>query len=81
MWVYRFVCYVDATDQTVMKATFFWLSVGLAPIVQSELLAPTNDILFPSSKTSQNPLKYAGGNSPYFAGQITISLDAFYVAD
>jgi hypothetical protein len=37
--------------------------------------------LFPSSKTSQNPLKYAGGNSPYFAGQITISLDAFYVAD
>ncbi|CAI7640194.1 unnamed protein product [Penicillium manginii] len=32
------------------------------------VLAPANDILFPSSKTAQNPLQYAGGNSPYFAG-------------
>ncbi|KAJ5089430.1 phosphoglycerate mutase-like protein, partial [Penicillium argentinense] len=32
------------------------------------VLAPANDIVFPSSKTVQNPLQYSGGNTPYFAG-------------
>ncbi|KAJ5679499.1 phosphoglycerate mutase-like protein [Penicillium macrosclerotiorum] len=34
----------------------------------TKVLAPANDILFPSSSSAQNPLQYAGGNSPYFAG-------------
>lgn len=36
--------------------------------VNAQVLAPTNDILSPSTSTNQNPLQYAGGNSPYFAG-------------
>ncbi|KAJ5221768.1 phosphoglycerate mutase-like protein [Penicillium citrinum] len=32
------------------------------------VLAPVNDIAFPSSKSVVNPLQYSGGNSPYFAG-------------
>jgi hypothetical protein len=64
-----------------MKTSFFLLLVGLTAIVQSELLAPANDILFPSSKTSNNPLKYAGGNSPYFAGQEGLNLDRLQVVD
>ncbi|KAJ5316526.1 hypothetical protein N7508_001034 [Penicillium antarcticum] len=51
-----------------MKTPFLLLLAGLTATVQCEVLAPANDILFPSSETSSNPLKYAGGNSPYFAG-------------
>lgn len=35
---------------------------------QAAVLAPANDIVFPSSETAQNPLQFAGGNTPYFAG-------------
>jgi hypothetical protein len=35
---------------------------------QAAVLAPANDIVFPSSKTAQNPLQYAGANTPYLAG-------------
>ncbi|KAJ5321795.1 uncharacterized protein N7506_010925 [Penicillium brevicompactum] len=41
---------------------------GIATLGLCQSLAPANDIVFPSSKTSSNPLIYAGGNSPYFAG-------------
>lgn len=44
-----------------------WLLV-LVSGSNAQVLAPTNDILFPSTPTTQNPLQYAGGNSPYFAG-------------
>jgi hypothetical protein len=64
-----------------MKTPFFLLLVGLTTIVRSELLAPANDILFPSSKTSSNPLQYAGGNSPYFAGQNALNSDQLQVVD
>lgn len=39
-----------------------------AATAQAAVLAPANDIVFPSSKTAQNPLQFAGGNAPYFAG-------------
>ena len=31
-------------------------------------LSPADDILLPPSKTAKEPLKWLGGNSPYFAG-------------
>ncbi|KAI2794769.1 hypothetical protein POX_a01370 [Penicillium oxalicum] len=34
----------------------------------STILAPDYDIVFPSSKTSSNPLPYSVANSPYFPG-------------
>ncbi|RDH32305.1 phosphoglycerate mutase-like protein [Aspergillus welwitschiae] len=43
--------------------------------VNAQVLAPTNDILSPSTSTNQNPLKYAGGNSPYFAGPNVFGID------
>jgi hypothetical protein len=64
-----------------MKTSFFLILVGLTARVKSELLAPANDILFPSSKTPNNPLQYAGGNSPYFAGQEGLNLDRLQVVD
>jgi hypothetical protein len=32
------------------------------------VLAPANDIEFPSVKGVQNPLQYSGANTPYLAG-------------
>ncbi|KAJ5983413.1 phosphoglycerate mutase-like protein [Penicillium waksmanii] len=43
-------------------------SLLLTATSNAAVLAPANDILFPSSKTAQSPLQYSGGNSPYFAG-------------
>jgi phosphopantothenoylcysteine synthetase/decarboxylase len=43
-------------------------SLLLAATGQAAVLAPANDVVFPSSKTSQNPLQYSGANTPYFAG-------------
>ncbi|KAJ5895582.1 phosphoglycerate mutase-like protein [Penicillium taxi] len=46
----------------------FISSLLLAAASQAQILAPDNDITFPSTTNSQNPLQYSGGNSPYFAG-------------
>lgn len=35
---------------------------------QAAVLAPANDIEFPSVKGVQNPLQYSGANTPYLAG-------------
>ncbi|EHA28115.1 histidine acid phosphatase [Aspergillus niger ATCC 1015] len=43
--------------------------------VNAQVLAPTNDILSPSTSINQNPLQYAGGNSPYFAGPNVFGID------
>ncbi|KAJ5281211.1 phosphoglycerate mutase-like protein [Penicillium angulare] len=43
-------------------------SLLLSATSQAAVLAPVNDIVFPSSNTAQNPLQYSGGNTPYFAG-------------
>lgn len=43
-------------------------SLLLAASGQAAVLAPANDVVFPSSKTSHNPLQYSGANTPYFAG-------------
>lgn len=45
------------------------VSLLLAATSQAAVLAPANDIVFPSSDNVQNPLQYSGGNTPYFAGE------------
>ncbi|CAG8374152.1 unnamed protein product [Penicillium salamii] len=49
---------------------------GIATLGLCQSLAPANDIVFPSSKTSSNPLIYAGGNTPYFAGPNVNGIDS-----
>lgn len=44
------------------------LLLATTTTTNAAVLAPANDIVFPSSKTAQNPLQYSGGNSPYFSG-------------
>lgn len=48
--------------------------VGSATAAQ--FLAPANSINLPASESASEPLKWLGGNSPYFAGMI-ISSPAF----
>ncbi|KAJ5149790.1 phosphoglycerate mutase-like protein [Penicillium atrosanguineum] len=43
-------------------------SLMLAAAANAATLAPANDILFPSTSNSQNPLIYSGGNTPWYAG-------------
>ncbi|KAJ5809851.1 phosphoglycerate mutase-like protein [Penicillium pulvis] len=43
-------------------------SLLLAATSHAAVLAPTNDIVFPTGDNVQNPLIYSGGNTPYFAG-------------
>lgn len=43
-------------------------SLLLAAAANAGTLAPANDILFPSTSNSQNPLIYSGGNTPWYAG-------------
>lgn len=49
-------------------ANSFSKTVVTSLLLAAAVLAPANDIVFPSSKTAQNPLQFAGGNAPYFAG-------------
>ncbi|KAF7715425.1 Uncharacterized protein PECH_007920 [Penicillium ucsense] len=57
-------------------ASFFTKSVvasllvaaGTSQAAPGTVLAPGYDIVFPSSKTSRNPLPYSVANSPYFPG-------------
>lgn len=49
--------------KTVVSSLLLAATTGHAAV-----LSPTNDIVFPSSKTVQNPLQFSGGNTPYFAG-------------
>ena len=53
----------------MMKKSIFCALVGTAAVGLCQPLAPANDIVFPSSKTSSSPLRYAGSNAPYFAGR------------
>ncbi|PYH90717.1 phosphoglycerate mutase-like protein [Aspergillus ellipticus CBS 707.79] len=49
-------------------ATIAAVAAGLLGAANAQVLAPTNDILFPSTSESSNPLIYSGGNTPWFAG-------------
>ncbi|CAI7633117.1 unnamed protein product [Penicillium crustosum] len=51
-----------------MQSSIFCALAGLAMVGLCQPLAPENDIVFSSSKTTSSPLQYAGGNAPYFAG-------------
>lgn len=53
----------NSFSKTVVTSLLLAAATG-----QAAVLAPANDIVFPSSKTAQNPLQFAGGNAPYFAG-------------
>ncbi|KAJ5496093.1 hypothetical protein N7539_001209 [Penicillium diatomitis] len=44
------------------------LAAGTSQATAGTVLAPGYDIVFPSSKTSRNPLPYSVANSPYFPG-------------
>lgn len=57
---------------SMMKSSVFCALAGLAMVGLCQPLAPENDIVFSSSKTSSIPLQYAGGNAPYFAGKSLI---------
>lgn len=41
----------------------------LVQAVTGQVLAPANDILFPSSSSATNPLEFAGANCPWFQGE------------
>jgi hypothetical protein len=43
-------------------------SLAIASAASAQILAPMNDILFPSSGSATDPLEYSGANSPYYAG-------------
>ncbi|PWY92282.1 histidine acid phosphatase [Aspergillus heteromorphus CBS 117.55] len=49
-------------------ATIAAVVASLLGAANAQVLAPTNDILFPSTTESSNPLIYSGGNTPWFAG-------------
>ncbi|PYI03188.1 phosphoglycerate mutase-like protein [Aspergillus sclerotiicarbonarius CBS 121057] len=57
--------------QTLVSSLFLATITG----TNAQVLAPANDILFPSTQTNQNPLVYAGGNTPYFAGPNVFGID------
>ncbi len=50
-----------------------WASL-LVHAVNAQILAPANDILFPSSSSATNPLEFAGANSPWSPGQLHICI-------
>lgn len=58
-----------STSVNMAKSLALCALGGIATLGLCQSLAPANDIVFPSSKTSSNPLVYAGGNTPYFAGE------------
>ncbi|KAJ5666023.1 phosphoglycerate mutase-like protein [Penicillium maclennaniae] len=47
----------------------------LAAAANAATLAPANDIVFPSTSNSQNPLIYSGGNTPWYAGPNVNGID------
>ncbi|PYI13960.1 phosphoglycerate mutase-like protein [Aspergillus violaceofuscus CBS 115571] len=49
-------------------ATFAAVAALLGVASAGPVLAPVNDILFPATAHSSNPLIYSGGNTPYFTG-------------
>lgn len=44
-------------------------SICLGRVVVAQVLAPTNDIVFPSTSSASDPLQYGGANSPYNTGK------------
>ncbi|CAG8891692.1 unnamed protein product [Penicillium nalgiovense] len=60
----------------MIKSSVFCVLVGIATLGICQPLAPANDIVFPSSKTSSTPLQYAGANAPYFAGPNVNGIDS-----
>lgn len=53
---------------STIKTTLVSSLLLVATTGHAAVLAPANDIVFPSTKAVENPLQYSGGNSPYFAG-------------
>jgi acid phosphatase len=55
------------TMSTLSKLAFAY--AVLAQAATGQILAPADDILFPSSSSASNPLEFAGANSPWFQGR------------
>lgn len=51
------------------SSSFFFGPVALVgSAMAAQMLAPIQDINLPASESASEPLKWLGGNSPYFAG-------------